>query len=222
MTKSSPSRGFTLIELLVVIAIIAVLMGLLFPVVTGVKDQANKARAKNDVTQIVTAIKAYYTEYSKYPDVANAAQNGKDSSITSAAGATAAQAQVDLFNTLRASGTATINGVDMNPRRIVFIEPPLAKDPTAPKGGIIPTGGTGIVGSWVDPWGVPYQVAMDTNYDNGIASADLQNFYQDNGFTTSPITTGAIAWSLGKDKKLGNNGDGKYNSGNSDDVISWQ
>ena len=51
------SIAFTLIELLTVIAIIAILMGLLFPAVNAVKENAKKVQAKNDVTQIVAAVK---------------------------------------------------------------------------------------------------------------------------------------------------------------------
>ena len=54
------SHAFTLIELLVVITIIVVLMGLLFPAFRGVQDQAKRTQAKNDLTQIVTAVNAYY------------------------------------------------------------------------------------------------------------------------------------------------------------------
>src|SRR5438067_4600018 len=64
MTKE---QGFTIIELRVVIAIIAVLLGLAFPVFQEVLDRAKKVQAKNDVTQIVTAVNAFYTEYGKYP-----------------------------------------------------------------------------------------------------------------------------------------------------------
>src|SRR5437016_11245744 len=60
-------KAFTLVELLVVIAIIAVLLGLAFPVFQGVLDRAKKVQAKNDVTQIVTAVNAFYTEYGRYP-----------------------------------------------------------------------------------------------------------------------------------------------------------
>src|SRR6184192_3089348 len=62
------SRGaFTLIELLVVIAIIAILIGLLFPAFSAVQNQAKRTQAKNDLTQIVNAVNAYYTEYGQYP-----------------------------------------------------------------------------------------------------------------------------------------------------------
>src|SRR5438045_4812327 len=60
-------RAFTLIELLVVIIIITVLIGIAFPVFQSIQNQAKKTQAKNDVTQIVTAVNAFYTEYGKYP-----------------------------------------------------------------------------------------------------------------------------------------------------------
>src|SRR5206468_11541057 len=60
-------RAFTLIELLVVIAIIAILVGLLFPAFKAVQNQARQTQAKNDLTQIVNAVNAFYTDYGKYP-----------------------------------------------------------------------------------------------------------------------------------------------------------
>jgi prepilin-type N-terminal cleavage/methylation domain-containing protein len=61
------SRAFTLIEMLIVITIIAILMALLFPAFKGVQNQAKRTSARNDVTQIVAAISAFYTEYGQYP-----------------------------------------------------------------------------------------------------------------------------------------------------------
>src|SRR5947207_2970004 len=57
-TTSQPraaAHAFTLVELLTVIAIIAILMGLLFPAIGIIKEQARKAQAKSDVTNIVAA-----------------------------------------------------------------------------------------------------------------------------------------------------------------------
>src|SRR5712691_3670765 len=67
MQRDSEEHAFTLIELLVVIAIIIILAGLLFPAFSGVQEQARRTQAKNDLTQIVTAVNAFYTEYGKYP-----------------------------------------------------------------------------------------------------------------------------------------------------------
>src|SRR6266480_6809711 len=67
LQRRRDERGFTLIELLVVIAIIAILIGLLFPAFQAVQNQAKRTQAKNDLTQIMTAVNAFYTEYGKYP-----------------------------------------------------------------------------------------------------------------------------------------------------------
>src|SRR3954470_15092662 len=72
----STADAFTLVELLTVIAIIAILMGLLFPAIGIIKEQARKVQAKNDVTNIVAAVKQYYTEYGKYPAVQDPPSTG--------------------------------------------------------------------------------------------------------------------------------------------------
>src|SRR5438132_10244766 len=105
-------NGFTLIELLIVIAIIGILMGLLFPAFKGVQDQAKRTQAKNDLTQIVTAVNAFYTEYGKYPLVTA-------DTIYGPGGTSSA----DLFYSLRAvalGANALVNGVPaLNSRAIV-------------------------------------------------------------------------------------------------------
>ena len=62
------SSAFTLIELLVVIAIIAILAGLGFAGMKGAMDAGKKAQARNDVSQIASAVKAYVLEYGRLPE----------------------------------------------------------------------------------------------------------------------------------------------------------
>ena len=200
-------RAFTLIELLVVIAIIAILIGLLFPAFSAVQNQARRTQAKNDLTQIVTAVNAYYTEYGKYPLVT------ADTIITTAS----TPNNADLFYTLRAVAGG-LNALDVaNPRKIVFINPPDVKDPANPRSGI----GTAAanVGRYFDPWGTPYLVRIDGTYDN-----QLVNPYALNAGAT-PLQIGVIAWSFGKDAQSqsvpGPAADKKTGT-NDDDVISWQ
>ena len=62
-------RGFTLLELLVVISIIAVLAGLLLPVVAMVRRMANDAKCGSNLQQIASAIEVYKGENNdSFPD----------------------------------------------------------------------------------------------------------------------------------------------------------
>ena len=193
--KTSTS-AFTLVELLVVIMIIAVLIGLAFPAFQGVQNSAKRTQAKNDLVQIVTAVNAFYTEYGKYP----LATHSGDKTIPGD------EPQVDLMNALRATGGA------LNPRQIVFINPPDAKDQTNPKGGLGTTGAS--AGQYFDPWGTPYRVRIDGDYNNEVA-----NPYSSNA-GSAQLRNGVIAWSFGKSRS---GGEGDKNSAVSkDDVISWQ
>jgi len=194
--SNDEKKAFTLVELLIVIAIIAVLLGLAFPVFQGVLDRAKKAQAKNDVTQIVTAVNAFYTEYGRYPTSAT-----RDATATYGPGGSTTE-NGGLFSELRATTSS------LNTRQIVFISPPDAKDQTKPYSGIKTS-----TSGYYDPWGSEYAVAIDADYDNQITPNPYNN-----GAGGSPLHQGVIAWSLGKDSTLGKGG--SYTS--SDDVISWQ
>jgi prepilin-type N-terminal cleavage/methylation domain-containing protein len=208
LPRSHHARAFTLIELLVVIAIIAILIGLLFPAFRAVQDQAKKTQAKNDLTQIVNAVNAYYTDYGKYPLVTD------DTIITT----TSTPNNADLFYTLRAVANGA-NGSDVaNPRKIVFINPPYVKDPANPRSGIGTPTGTGP-GQYYDPWGMPYLVRIDGTYDNQMTNP----YTADTGAGPGTLTIGVIAWSLGKDGLGGSGAKTATPPGPSDDdVISWQ
>ena len=194
------NEGFTLIELLVVIAIIAVLLGFIFPVFQGVQDRAKKVQAKNDLTQIATAVNAFYTEYGRYPTTATT-----DATATYGPGGSTAE-NGNLLGELRATTTA------LNTRQIVFISPPDSGDQSNPRSGIKST-----TSGYYDPWGTEYAIALDADYDNQITPNPYGN---NNGAGASPLRQGVIAWSHGKDKQPGNKGDNKFTG--SDDVISWQ
>jgi prepilin-type N-terminal cleavage/methylation domain-containing protein len=200
LQRSHQARAFTLIELLVVIAIIAILIGLLFPAFRAVQDQAKRTQAKNDLTQIVNAVNAYYTDYGKYPLVTADTFYGPGGAATNDV----------LFNELRAAAGAT-----QNPRQIVFINPPYVKNDTVGqrRSGVSPTDS-----QYYDPWGRPYDVMIDGNYDNQLANPYSAN----TGAGPTPLAIGVIAWSGGKDGKAPPDSGATTTFTNSDDVISWQ
>ena len=199
--------GFTLIELLVVIAIIAILIGLLFPAFSAVQNQAKRTQAKNDLTQIVNAVNAFYTEYGKYP-VSGTVE------VTFGAGGSPTTNET-LFTELRGCTVATGScpaAASINTRQIVFISPPDVKNAASPRSGIGTTTGTG---QYFDPWGNNYTVRIDGDYNNQVV-----NPYSANAGATPNLQIGVIAWSLGLDQA---GGSGDKNAGTAaDDVISWQ
>src|SRR6202008_1395406 len=94
---------------MVVIAIVVVLAGLMFPAVQSVLERAKKVQAKNDLTQIGTAVNAFYTEYGRYPATCTTTTDAYFGGGTAPSGSTSCGTNDVLFNELRATGSYTIN-----------------------------------------------------------------------------------------------------------------
>ncbi len=132
-------RGFTLIELLVVIVILSVLITLGSKGLRHARLQAKKAQAQTEMKSIETAVMAYYSKYGKLPSDAYAADRELSLDGTD---------NSDVISVL----TAAAEDDPLNPADIAFLDAQ-----------------SGSSTNFLDPWGYPYSIALDTDYDGRIS-----------------------------------------------------
>ncbi len=219
--------------MIVVMLIIATLAALLTSAAPTCSIAPARVQAKNDVTQIVTAVNAFYTEYGRYPvTLTSTTTDAFFGTGALPAGCTSYGNNDVLFDVLRniTTGANAANVTLLNPRAIVFLSPPAARNTTPPKGGISQTAGTGTLSviTWIRG-DRQYAIQIDTNYDN-----QMTNPYSDadGSAGTVPLRFGAIAFSYGKNGARG--GGAKASSSfadesgaagafkSSSDILSWQ
>jgi prepilin-type N-terminal cleavage/methylation domain-containing protein len=146
-------QGFTLVELLVVISIIAVLAAAGFGAGNAAIQKAKKVTCLATCTAIEAAVNNFYTEYGYMP---------KDLSDDPAVPLNTKN-DVEFLNVLL--GLTETGATPLNTRAIKFLT---VKEGKARKNGLIySTTGTSVIGLF-DPWGGPYYVMLDGNYDEKI------------------------------------------------------
>lgn len=191
-------HGFTLVELLVVIAIIAVLAGAGFAAGNAAIQKAKKTTALATCTAIESAISNFYTEYGSMPT----------------AGDTDVPVKTDNDTLLKVLLGLEGTSPTFNTRSIKFlsVKEGKAKGATGGTNGLIyKPSGTGVVGLF-DPWGGPYNIIMDADYDETLKAVKPK------GTGSTAITLNgrrAAVWSDGAD------GVGTTTGKSADDVKTW-
>ncbi len=189
------NNGFTLVELLVVIAIIAVLAGAGFAAGTAAIQKAKKVTALATCTALESAVNNFYTEYGAMP-----------TDKTADAPSLRTDDDTLLKILLGLEGTGTV----LNTRAIKFLSVKEGKKKGASGGinGLIYKDSGAITGLY-DPWGGPYFVILDADYDERVTPTPAAG--------TAPTLNGrrAAAWSNGADAVSGSGGKA------TDDVKTW-
>jgi prepilin-type N-terminal cleavage/methylation domain-containing protein len=251
-----PRAGFTLIELLVVIAIIAILAAMLLSVLSKVKVSAKKAQAKLQIQDLVTDIQKYDSDYGRFPvspGVQAAAGTGDFTYGGSLFAANIASGVLPASDSVYTTNNSEVIAILMditntavtsvnvnaqkNPQQTVFLNAPMVGDTNT-----WPGVGPDLV--YRDPWGNPYVITMDLNYDGQCNDAfySLQSVSQNPYPSTSqqgynglfnPDAGGGdnnfqyhgkvMVWSAGPDGKIDTSpAAGPSTVFNKDNILSWQ
>ena len=162
-------RQFTLIELLVVISVIVILIGIATPVFVQVRKKAKRAKAKGQISQLMTAIAGYQSTYQFIPTASDLYQYERDQYLPQA-----------VKNKIGTTPTEDFYGQLMsalapggNPRKIAFLS--------------LQTPGT-----FADPWSNSFKIAADMNFDGTIDEGVIYG-------STDPINAEYVVWSMGPD-----------------------
>lgn len=194
--KNPTSRrkdGFTLVELLVVIAIIAVLAGAGFAAGNAAIQKARRTTALSTAIAIESAVNNFFIEYGSMPK----------SGLTGDTVVVNTKDDLDVLTVLL--GLNETGTTPLNARAIKFLT---VKEGKANRNGLIyNTAGTAVTGLF-DPWGGPFYIALDGDYDESVTPTPTAG--------TAPRLNGrrAAVWSNGAD---GVGGGGAA----ADDVKTW-
>ncbi len=257
--KSRSQLGFTLIELLVVIAIIAILAGLLLPVIGKVKQRAKINATRVEMKNLESAMAAYESDLKRLPasnEAYGQATLANPDFTFGTTGAGSTSLVVTNFSPYEANnreitgilmaltqhrnGSTTVNtNHQYNALKTPYFN---GKQVSGTK-----AGGIGEDGTIRDPWGNPFIVTIDADFDGfckdsfykqqsvsqGSGQTGLVNTFNQadpNGNSDDfAVQTKIMIWSFGPDGRASEaikaDAEGTDASGNkvdnSDNILSW-
>ena len=180
--RRAPARE----EVGVVVGLVLILVSIVVPGWFAYQTRERRMAARADIFTLLSAGRHFYEEYNVWPS------EGSGRVRDPRYGEEVPNAEV--INVLRAVSGPGNPGHSMNSKRIVFVEVPARVE-----------GWSGLdeEGSFLDPWGTPYQISIDTDLDGSCDIAD--------SIYARRIGEGMVVWSCGPDGV----------SDNTDDILSW-